>query len=708
MVQQVSRKISDWEPAPSVPEDTLIPVTVNGVTYRATKQQLTATSTVGMSALSAGAVNKTILQAAYDALNALGGGTLEIGAGTFALSGNVRMYSNIHTRMSPGTVLDISAAGSVTCLVADGTEGTAMALTANALKGATSITLSAPNAATLSQGKWVRVASDSVFNASDTNSKIGELAQVKSVAGTTVNLEGPLRGGPYNTANNATASLVTPVENIRVSGGRIKGGGTLTTVGSDADCNGIRIFLGSNCSVEDVRFERCDLSGVWFQDSTFCHVTRCHFQDAVNDNQAYGVLWDNACQDCTMHDCTGDRIRHLVTTGNSTTTKGITRRIKFSCLTVYSTTTARGGTGGDAIDTHGAAEDIQISNCTVYSSTGGGINVECASATIEGCQIFDTTDYGIIFHNESDQEGEVVISGNRVVNAGLGGTWEGIRVNMPTRGSTAINRSIVVSGNLVTDCTGIGIYVVNSTGSGKSKGVTVTGNTVSGAGSSSASIYIEDVNGGVVTGNTVTDPVVINQQAILLRDCFNLAVTGNTVRHKDSSTGIGIYVNASSAASSAYITIAGNSVSSITPSNLRGAYLDDNANNCVVDANNFQSCNQEVRRGTGAGHDIPGDTFGSVTIASGVVTINRNWTEVVVDTEGGAGTDDLDTINGAVAGQTVTFRSANSSRVPTLTHNVGNILCGAGGQSLPTTNAAIIATFCNGNKWRFVARATNP
>src|SRR6478735_5472341 len=261
MVQRVSEKISELPElgtTTSVPSTAIIPVVINGVTYRATKEELTATATSGLKANSTAAVNKAILQAAYDALNALGGGTLEIGAGTFALSGNVQMYANIHTRMSPGTVLDISAAGAVDCLYAVGTEGSTMALTANAAKGATSIIMSAPNAATLSQGKWIRIASDSVFNASDTNSKIGELAQVKSVAGTTVNLEGPLRGGPYNTANNATASLVTPVENIRVSGGKIKGGGTVTTTGSDADCNGIRIFLGSNCSIESVRFERCD------------------------------------------------------------------------------------------------------------------------------------------------------------------------------------------------------------------------------------------------------------------------------------------------------------------------------------------------------------------------------------------------------------------------------------------------------------------
>ena len=659
----------------------------------------------GASPTASAAANQVAFQTALNALQATGG-VLAVPTGTYALTGNLRTYSNIAIQLAAGVVLDISAAGAVTAIVADGSEAAALTLTANAVKGATSLTMAAPDAATLSQGAWIRVSSDAVFNASDTNSKIGELVQVLGVSGTTVNLEGPLRGGPYNTANAATASKITFVENASITGGRIRGGGTVTTVGTDADCNGIRIFLGLNCRVENVRFERCDLSGVWFQDSVFCRVAGCHFQDAINDNQAYGVLWDNSCQDCVMHDCTGDRVRHLVTTGNSTNTKGITRRIKYSCLTVYSTTTARGGSGGDAIDTHGAAEDIQIQGCSVYSSTGGGINVECASAIIDGCQIFNTTDYGIIYHNESDQEGEVVITGNRVVNAGRGGAWEGIRVNMPTRGATAINKSIVISGNEVIDATGIGVYVVNSTGSGKSKGVTVSGNTVSGAGSASASIYLEDVNGGVVTGNTVTDPVVINQQAFLLRDCQNLAVTGNAVRHQDSSTGIGFYVNASGAGTCAYLTITGNSVHCLTPANLRGAYLDDNAQNCVVDANNFSICNEQVRRGTGAGHDVPSDTFGSVTIVSGVVTINRNWTDVVVDTEGAAASDDIDTINGGVAGQVVSFRSANSSRDLVFKHNTGNILSNVD-RTILTTNDEFTARFCNGNKWRMISLAIN-
>ena len=63
----------------------------------------------------------------------------------------------------------------------------------------------------------------------------------------------------------------------------------------------------------------------------------------------------------------------------------------------------------------------------------------------------------------------------------------------------------------------------------------------------------------------------------------------------------------------------------------------------------------------------------ALTIASGVVTLTNNSSSYVLDTEGAAATDDLDTINGGQDGQIIYLRIANNARNVIVKHNTGNI-----------------------------------
>lgn len=60
-----------------------------------------------------------------------------------------------------------------------------------------------------------------------------------------------------------------------------------------------------------------------------------------------------------------------------------------------------------------------------------------------------------------------------------------------------------------------------------------------------------------------------------------------------------------------------------------------------------------------------------VVISSGVITINSSV--VAVDTEGSAASDDLDTINGGLVGQTLILRASNNSRTVVVKDGAGNI-----------------------------------
>jgi hypothetical protein len=77
---------------------------------------------------------------------------------------------------------------------------------------------------------------------------------------------------------------------------------------------------------------------------------------------------------------------------------------------------------------------------------------------------------------------------------------------------------------------------------------------------------------------------------------------------------------------------------------------------------------------------------GGYAIAGGAISPTNSW--VLVDTEGAAATDDLDTINlGAFAGGLFILQAVSSARTVVVKHNTGNILCpGAVDFSLDNVN----------------------
>jgi len=62
-----------------------------------------------------------------------------------------------------------------------------------------------------------------------------------------------------------------------------------------------------------------------------------------------------------------------------------------------------------------------------------------------------------------------------------------------------------------------------------------------------------------------------------------------------------------------------------------------------------------------------------LTILAGVITLTNNSSSYVIDTEGAASSDDLNTINGGQDGQVIFLRSANNARNVVLKHATGNI-----------------------------------
>lgn len=94
-----------------------------------------------------------------------------------------------------------------------------------------------------------------------------------------------------------------------------------------------------------------------------------------------------------------------------------------------------------------------------------------------------------------------------------------------------------------------------------------------------------------------------------------------------------------------------------------------------------------------------------LTIASAIVTATQSYH--VIDTEGDAATDDLETINGGTTGQTLVISAINGARTVVVKDSIlGGNLRLTGDMSLDTVDDTISLIY-DGSHWLETARADN-
>lgn len=145
----------------------------------------------------------TALNAAASHVRGLSNATLVLPARRFYVPGGINLSG---VRLSArGSVLVPD--GTNYAWTASGTNGTFRSLSANADKGASTLT-STNLAAEVSVGSFIKIISDADFADTDPDRPQGEIAQVVAVSSPTITLSGPLFDS-YTTANNARAAVVT-------------------------------------------------------------------------------------------------------------------------------------------------------------------------------------------------------------------------------------------------------------------------------------------------------------------------------------------------------------------------------------------------------------------------------------------------------------------------------------------------------------------
>ncbi len=93
-----------------------------------------------------------------------------------------------------------------------------------------------------------------------------------------------------------------------------------------------------------------------------------------------------------------------------------------------------------------------------------------------------------------------------------------------------------------------------------------------------------------------------------------------------------------------------------------------------------------------------------LTIAGGVVT--RTQSNHIIDTQADAGTDDLDTINGGVAGDLLILRAANDARTVVVKDAIDNLYL-EGDCALDNTQDTLMLICVGGNSWYELSRSNN-
>jgi hypothetical protein len=600
------------------------------------------------------------------------GATLVDGQGlTYKVNSRIILPSNITIRNFVFDMTSLPDSGSANALYfglqATGSQGGLMSLTADAVAGFgpnPSISLSLANAATLTNGDLIFVTSDVIWSGSV---KIGELAEVLYVDGTTVYLQSPLTYS-YAVADGGAVRKVNPVENITISNCTALGPSGLTL--SPVIRNGFfGINFGRNITVENCKISNFQRSGVEFR-----RVFQGWMRDCVVKNiiDYYGCsVFDASCY-ISVTNNVFENTRHGVSLVTSATVHGIN---------MYVTITGNYSTGRDAaLDCHEEADYIIFSNnicrCEGKLSAANGIMFQGRNAVITANTFNGNFNVGITvqpFIEPAGYEGIVVVNDNLIdIQRENATTTIGIYYQASNEAQWRPHKALTISGNLITGPADYGVYLQNTANSAlPAANISVTGNTIlncnSGIGLRTDTV-LGTLSNITISGNTITNTAA-SSEGVAIRPngvgnlISNVAIVGNTFSLGASSAGI-------------YQIGAGDT------------------QNIVIEGNVY------------ANVTLPIDpSLRDYIINAGVIALTGLTSFARVDTEGAAATDDLNTISGGQFGQVTTFTALNAARTVVFKDGTGNLRLN-GDFSLDNSEDSITCVF-NGTNWLEIARSDN-
>lgn len=476
-------------------------------------------------------------QAALDAANDADGGLVVVPAGRYKVTTDLPLYPNVTLRgVGRQSVIDASSGtGTFTFLEARAADGAATALTANAVAGANVLTMGAVPAG-IGAGSWVKVGSTAVFGS--TSQPLGELVRVVSATATTLTIEDPLQD-TYNVADSASIRPVDFIEGVAVEDLTILGPADKTVI-----FVGIALQGCLSPTIRNVVFQRTHKAGIQLTDCVGARISDCRFEAIELAGFAYGVSVIYASQDTTIANCSGFKLRHLVTTGGGTARSGVVRRLTVTGCVVSQALEA-------GFDVHPAAEDVSFVNCQVLGSDVDGFMIQGTRVSVVGCVARDVARHGVIVQPLVSRPIVVTVASTRIDNAGDRGVivlanatymdyeslvFEGVTIGGCVRGFEVVNttgiqaRHVVVSGMAISGAT------QNPFRMGQTSDFVVGGIEIAGIPASTAGIYVSDASDGSIGPGRVAGALISSNQGVRLINADDVIVEG--LRVTSVATGI--------------------------------------------------------------------------------------------------------------------------------------------------------------------------
>lgn len=455
------------------------------------------------------------IQAAINAANVMsGGGKVYLPDGVYNVDETITLYSNIHLELAPNAVIDASGiAPNTPVFTAVGSVGAPVNLTIDtAIKD---LSISVADESGFASDDLILISSDLVWR--NTTPKAGELQFVKSVEPGKLNLKDGV-WDTYLLSDNAKVQKITPVENIRITGGTIKGGGT----GLSQKALSFAYVLG--VTIEDVVFQDFEERCVELLTCAQINIHKNRVQRVSANNLAYGVVLNNGCHWAVIQGNHFEDCRHAVAAGGSSSAYGINRFVVVDSNTVY-------GTRDAGLDAHASSQFWTFSNNTVTcadASNGDGILFQGVDGNISGNTIVNPARTGIFIQHLNNRTSNIEISNNKVINPGTQGIY------VKTEGANSRFEGVVVNGNNIRKASDRAIYLQAASAIvGYSiENYSVVGNVITESQTTGIHLRAQgsDMKDGVVSGNVVE--VVANVAAIHItadegRSHSNVAITGN-------------------------------------------------------------------------------------------------------------------------------------------------------------------------------------
>jgi hypothetical protein len=384
----------------------------------------------------------TAIQAAIDAIAS--GGELVFPPGTYKITSvisktfanNVRIRIHGYGAKIDGTAVTGTVAGDTFLISLGGATAETQTLGATVTEGAVSLTTG--SALSANPGDILRITSTDLWNPTRAYYYKGEMAQVRSISGTTVNLSNAIYDG-YTNSTTSVLRLDTPT--IEIEGLEIE---------MDANQTALRLSGVRNPIVRGLKVHGARYTGILLYYCWGGAVENCDVYDSwyTGTGASYCVLVAS-CQNTLVHGNVLSEARHSIAGGGQEPARNITYSNNVCTIHPLDTVT-------NAIDLHGNMEYCNILN----NVADGGITISGINCVIKNNFITESravTQAVLLFQEMNSDFYE--ISGNTIIasNTATYGIWV-----TPTEDNLAIKNLIVQGNNITTKSRCLSVQPRNS------------------------------------------------------------------------------------------------------------------------------------------------------------------------------------------------------------------------------------------------------